>query len=212
MPNFSKAFITNTIVACSVLAASNAFAQTGKQAPFTGFGLGVSVSSVKNSLDLSSTLYTSAPDFAKTSVEPALLGSYGFAISKDWVGTVGLSVGLKDSDYDSVTTGSTTSTAVAKNHIALSFAPGWRVNEQGLLYGKVALHSMRVNYTSNAGTDTTLTHQGTGIGFGYGLAISQNIEFRAEYESVQFDGQNTAATTTSKPKQTNFNFGLLYKF
>lgn len=208
MNNISKALASTAIVACSALAASSAFAQSDKQAAFTGLGLGLSVSSVKNTIDLSST----SVDFGKTSSEAALIGSYGFAMSKDWVGTVGLSVGLKKSDYDAVDFPGNTTTAAVKNHIALSFAPGFRIGDQGLLYGKVALHSMAVNYTNTNGFDTTLTHQGTGIGLGYAFAISRNVELRAEYETVQFEAQNTNPTTTSKPKQTALTFGVLYKF
>lgn len=208
MTPISKTIASVAIVTCSVVATGNAFAQADQNAPFTGLGIGLAVTSVKNSLELSST----SLDFAATSTEAALIGSYGFAMSKDWVGTLGLSVGLKNSDYDTVVSSGVTNNAVAKNHIALSFAPGWRINEQSMVYGKVALHSMTVNYTASTGFDKTITHQGTGLGLGYAMAISRNIELRAEYETIQFDAQNTAATTTSKPKQTDLTFGVVYKF
>lgn len=197
------------IALTTALASTAALAQSAGKPSFTGFGVGANLSFVKNSMELNNGL----TDLANNSTEAALTASYGYAMGKDWVGTVGLSLGLKNSEYGTYTaTGGTTSTATAKQHVALSFAPGYRIGNDSLVYGKLAFHQMTVNYTSTSGFDLTKNHQGTGFGVGFAHALSPSLEFNAEYETVQFDTQNTAATTTAQPKQGNLNFGLVYKF
>jgi hypothetical protein len=197
------------IALTAALASTTASAQSTTKPSFTGFGVGANVSFVKNSMELNNGL----TDLANNSTEAALTASYGFAMGKDWVGTAGLSLGLKNSDYGTYTaSGGATSTATAKQHISLSFAPGYRIGSDSLVYGKFALHQMTVNYTSSSGFDLTKTHQGTGFGVGFAHAISPSLEFSVEYEAVQFDTQNTAATTTAQPKQGNLNLGIVYKF
>jgi hypothetical protein len=206
MKNMSR---TLAVVALTTAMASTAsFAQTASKPSFTGFGVGANLSFVKNSMDVTSGL----SDLANNSTEAALTASYGYAMGKDWVGTLGLSLGLKNSDYGSYTSGSTTSTATAKQHISISFAPGYRVGNAGLVYGKLALHQMTVNYVSTSGFDLTKTHQGTGFGIGYAHALSPSLEMSVEYEIVKFDSQATSATATAQPKQGNLNLGIVYKF
>lgn len=205
-----KTTFTTTALAAALLAmgSTGALAQSAKQSNFTGLGLGVAVSSVRNTFEVTS----GVSDFGNTSSEAALVGSYGYAMGKDWVGTLGVSLALKNSDYGSYTSGSTTSTATARKHMAFSFAPGYRLGSDGLVYAKLGLHQMDVNYTSTSGFDLTKTHQGTGWGFGYAAALTPNLELRAEYEVVNFNGQDTSTTNTSTPKQSSLNFALVYKF
>jgi opacity protein-like surface antigen len=207
MKNFSRT--AAAIALATVFASTAALAQSNTQKPsFTGFGLGGNLSFVKNTLDVSSAAF----DFANNSTDAALTANYGLAMGKDWVGTFGLSLGLMNSDYGKFVSGAVTSTGTAKQHIAVSFAPGYRIGRDGLVYAKLALHQMTVNYTSTSGFDLTKTHQGTGFGIGYAHALSPSLEISAEYEAVQFDTQSTSATTTAQPKQGNLNLGIVYRF
>lgn len=206
MKNMSRA--AAVIALSTTLASTASLAQSTTKPSFTGLGLGANVSFVKNSMDVTS----GVADFANNTTEAALTASYGFAMGKDWVGTAGLSLGLKNSDYGNYTSGSVTSTGTAKQHTSVSFAPGYRIGNDGLVYGKLALHQMTVNYTSSSGFDVSKTHQGTGIGIGYAHALSPSLEFSVEYETVQFDTQNTTTTSTAQPKQGNLNLGIAHRF
>jgi hypothetical protein len=206
MKSISRA--ATAIALTTAMASTASFGQTASKPSFTGFGVGANLSFVKNSMDVTSGL----SDLANNSTEASVTASYGYAMGKDWVGTFGLSLGLKNSDYGSYTSGGITSTATAKQHIAVSFAPGYRISNDGLVYGKLALHQMTVNYMSTSGLDMTKTHQGTGFGIGYAHALTPSLEFSVEYETVKFDTQNTAANSTAQPKQGNLNLGITYRF
>lgn len=200
------ALIVAALLAC---AAAPAMAQASKQSNFTGPALGVAISAQQNRVDFDP---AASSEMKASSSGVDLLGSYGFAMGPQWVGTVGLSLGLKNSDFGSMVIGSTTSTATAKNHLSVSFAPGYRVGNDGLVYGKLAFHTLSANYTSSSGFDETKTHSGTGFGVGYAMALSSNLELRGELESVTYSSETTGTTSKSIPKQTNFTVGLLYKF
>jgi len=207
MKKNSHSFVLFTVT--TALSCTAAVAQPAAQPSFIGLGLGANLSFVKNSMELSS----GASDQAKNSTEVALMAGYGYALGKDWVGTLGLSLGLKNSDYTPYITSSENNTATAKQHISIHIAPGYRVGNDGLVYGKLAVHQMKVNYvTTTAGIDMTKTHQGTGVGIGYAHALTPSLEFSVEYESVKFDSQNLIQTVTAQPQQGNLNIGLAYKF
>lgn len=201
--------ISRTAIAFALttaLGSTAALAQSMSHPSFTGFGLGANVSYVRNTVDVSSF----SSDLGKDSNEAALIASYGFAMGKDWVGTVGLSLGLMDSDYGSANAAG--STAKAKQQMALSFAPGYRIGNDGLLYGKLAFHQMDVSYTNNFGFNRTKTHQGTGYGIGYAHTLAPSLELSVEYEVIDFDSQRISSFETAKPKQGNLNLGLAYRF
>lgn len=205
MKKISHSFVLFTVT--TALSCTAAVAQPAAEPSFLGLGLGANLSFVKNSMEVSGGL----SDLAKNSTEVALTAGYGYALGKDWVGTLGLSLGLKNSDYATYT--STNSTATAKEHISFHIAPGYRVGNDGLVYGKLAVHQMRVNYVnSSSGIDVTKTHQGTGVGIGYAHALTPSLEFSVEYETVKFDSQTDTVSGTAQPQQGNLNIGLAYKF
>ena len=207
MKKISHSFVLFTVT--TALFCTAAVAQPAAQPSFIGLGLGANLSFVKNSMELSS----GGSDLAKNSTEVALTAGYGYALGKDWVGNLGLSLGLKNSDYATYTSSSENSTATAKEHISIHIAPGYRVGNDGLVYGKLAVHQMRVNIVNTkAGFDVTKTHQGTGVGIGYAHALTPYLEFSVEYESVKFDSQNLIQSATAQPQQGNLNIGLAYKF
>lgn len=207
MTNIFKhtALIAAALLAC---AAAPAMAQASKQTNFTGPALGMSISAQQNRADLD---IATTEDIKASSSGADLIGSYGFSMGPQWVGTFGVAVGLKNSDLGSTVSAGIPTSTTAKNHLSLSFAPGYRIGNDGLVYGKLAYHSLSVNTTSATGFDKTNTHSGTGFGVGYAMALSSNLELRGELESVTY---STEAVGTAKltPKQTNFTIGLLYKF
>lgn len=203
--NFKR---TGLAILAAMAMATAAQAQTSRD-NFVGNGFGLTVSSVRNSLDVSS---TTAFDWAATSAGVGLTSSYGFEMTKSLIGTVGFEYGLKNTDYSTVVSGGVSNNAVAKNHWNISFAPGIRVSNDSLIYVKLGFHQLDVNYNTSSGLDVTKTHTGTGIGVGYAIAVSPSFEFRTEYESVDYGAQNTSTTVTAKPKQQNLNFAFVAKF
>lgn len=197
--------ITAALLACTC---APALAQASKTTNFTGLGVGVTLASAKNKLDFDP---TASGAYEGTDSAADLVTSYGFDMGSQWVGTVGLALGLKSTSFGTLVSGAISNSASGKQHIALSFAPGLRVGNEGLVYGKLAYHQLAVNYTSSSGFDDTKTHTGTGIGIGYAYAVSPQIELRGEFESVSY-GAQTVGTTSASPKQTNLSFGVLYKF
>jgi opacity protein-like surface antigen len=195
-----KLLLTATVLACT---AGGALAQS---ANFIGPAVGLTVSAQSYKLDRDPA-WTS--DMSSNGTGADLVGSWGFAMGSQWVGTAGVSIGLKNSDI--FTDAATANVATSKQRVSLSFAPGYRIGTDGLLYGKISLQSMVVNYVA-PGFDISRTHQGTGLGIGYAHALTKNIELRGEFESVIFSGENTTPTVKLTPKQNNLNLSLLYRF
>lgn len=206
-----KNTLIQTALAAAVLltcTSGPALAQANSKANFTGFGLGVSIASSKNKLEFEP---AAAGPFEGTDSAVDLLASYSFNMGNQWVGTVGMAVGLKSTSFGTYVGTSSNSNATTKQHLALSFAPGLRVGNDGLVYGKLAFHQLSVNYTSTSGFDDTKTHTGTGIGIGYAYAVSPQLEVRGELEAVNY-GSVMVGTSNTTPKMTSVGVGLVYKF
>ncbi len=203
-----KAIYTVLAAAVALACVAPSFAQASKAPAFIGPAVGISLMSSKNALSFEP---AASGTFESTDSAADLVGSYGFDLGPQWVGTAGLAFGLKTTSFGSLTSGAITSSAVGKQHVTLSFAPGMRVGSDGLVYGKLALHQLSVNYTSTSGFDETKTHQGTGFGLGYAMALNPQMELRGEFESVSYNGETTG-TTKAIPKQTTFGVAVLYKF
>ncbi|MDZ7938043.1 MAG: outer membrane beta-barrel protein [Rhodoferax sp.] len=210
-------FTSSALAITALLATSSgtALAQASAQTNFIGPAIGLTVTAVQTKVDYESTVPSiNGQSTQANDSDAALTASYGFAMSQNWVGTVGFSYGLKTSDAGSVTYtagGTQTFTTKFKDHIVLSFAPGYRVSSSVLVYGKLAYHQVKSDYTDTATTSGSTNHTGTGMGLGVAFAIDPKLELRAEYESVAYSGEK-AQLTTGKPKQNGLTFGLLYKF
>ncbi len=203
------------LTAAALLATTGAaFAQNAQQ-NFVGPAVGLTVSAIQNKVDFESTVTSINGQGTQTNdTEAALIASYGFAMSPDWVGTVGISYSVKSMDAGKVkyTAGTAqTFSGTFKDHLAISFAPGYRVGPNALVYGKLAFHQVKAEYTDTAAAGGTNTHTGTGIGLGVAFALSPKVELRTEYEMVNFSSEK-ANLTTGKPKMSGLTVGLLYKF
>ena len=190
-----------------------AVAQTNQN--FVGPAIGIAVTAQNNKVPLTSQVasingQTSQANDTATS----LLGSWGLALSDRWVATVGLAWDLNTTDFGKVnytSGGNQTITLKAKEHLSLSVAPGYKVSNDVLVYGKLAYHQLKASYTDTATNSSTVDHNGTGFGLGVAMALTPRTELRAEYEAVKYNEQ-TVRTTSGKPEQTLFSLGLLYKF
>lgn len=205
---------TTLIAAALLISTGTTFAQS-TQPNFVGPAIGLTVSAIQNKVDYESTVPSINGQNTQTNdSEAALIASYGFALSPDWVGTVGISYSVKSTDAGKVnyTAGTAQSFSGSfKDHLTISFAPGYRVGPNALVYGKLAYHQLKADFTDTASSAGTNTHTGTGVGFGVAFAIGPKIELRAEYESVAYSSQKIQLTTGA-PKQAGLTVGLLYKF
>ena len=203
--------------AAMLICASFAGAASAQKPPasFIGPAFGISVSAVQNKAEYESAVTSiNGQSSQANDSDASLQASYGFEINPQWVGTVGLSYSVKTSaagTVDYTSGGAQAIEAKFKNHTALSFAPGLRVGNNTLVYGKLAYHQLSVDYTDSASTGGTTQHTGTGLGFGAAFAIDPSWEVRAEYEAVAF-ASDKVRLTTGKPIQSGLTFGVFYRF
>lgn len=197
----------------SVFAVGGCWAQQA----FVGPALGVSVSSVQTKVDYESSVASiNGQSTQGNGTDVALLASWGFAMSPNWVGTIALSLGLGNQDAGTLNYtagGAQTATIKTKEHVAISFAPGYRVAPNALVYGKLAYHQVKAESTDSFFNNATAStnHTGTGIGVGAAFALTPQLELRAEYETVAYSSSKVNVTT-GKPTQSGLNLALLYRF
>lgn len=180
--------------------------------PFTGLTAGLSLGYTDNKVEYNGALSGKTSDNDLTG---KLRAAYGFAMGADWVGTVGIGYQLnktKFGDGSYVDGGNTYRVSLKlKNDFELSFAPGYRITPDSLLYAKASYHTAKGEYTDQQlGTGET-SHSGAGIGFGYLKAIGSNLSLGAEFEHIEYS-RETANLTSGKPKQDALNFILNYRF
>lgn len=183
--------------------------------PWIGPAVGLAVQSQTIKTDYTSSVSSINGQNTSTSESAvSLVGSWGFALSEQWVTTLGLSYGLSKTDFGQFTYtfgGTQRVTAQAKDHLALSVAPGYRLNPQTLVYAKVGYHQLTVDYTDTATSSSSLDFSGVGYGVGASWALSRQYQLRLEYETVRYDVKS-AALTTAEPTQSLLSLALLYKF
>lgn len=203
-----KTTFTTTALAAALLAmgSTGALAQS---ANFVGPALGVKVGAQQSRINREPAWPTEM-DGHTTGVD--LVGSWGFATGKQWVTTVGMEVGLTKPEYYQSISSGVTSTATAKQHLAVYVAPGYRLGANSLVYAKVGYHSLAMAYETSTGESVTPTHQGYGLGIGYAHALTSNVELRTEIEAISYDWGSAFNNVKLAPKQSNLNFALVYKF
>jgi len=185
---------------------SAASAQQAAARNFTGWGVGVSAVSIQNKFDVSPVSRLSAGSYDKTDTGLELVGSYGFALNPNWLVTFGIGYNMLKENYGTGVTPAGQSTLTARDHINLSVAPGYRVSDSGLVYGKLSVHSATFVEDMPAGSFTKAIG-GTGWGLGYAWVLAPKTEARAEYESIGYEAQ-----VGGTPRQRRFAVSLLYKF
>ncbi|MBU0587055.1 MAG: outer membrane beta-barrel protein [Gammaproteobacteria bacterium] len=210
-----KTLLSAALLVCAVGATSGAWAQTKPAESFIGPAFGVSIYAQQTSVDYTSTF---APIGNRSSSgngsEVSVIGSWGFALAPEWVGTVGLSLGTQTLDggsFNYTSGGTQTITTKLKDHWSISFAPGYRVGADSLVYAKLAYHQITGVYTDTLTKGGTTTHTGTGWGLGYAFAVSRQLELRAEYEAVSYSS-GKVLLTEGKPEQKGVSFSALYRF
>lgn len=180
--------------------------------PFVGPSVNLRLGYADNKVEYSGFL---TADTSKSDALAKIGAGYGFAMGRDWVGTIGIAYQLnkvKFGDTSYVDSGTTYRvSAKLKNDIEVSFAPGYRVAPDALLYGKLAYHRAKGEYYDEQIGNGTSTHDGAGIGFGYVKGIGSNLTVGAEAEYIDYS-RESAALSSGKPKQTTLSLTLGYRF
>lgn len=215
MTRLRKTLLSTTLLACAMGSTTGAWAQAQKPENFIGAALGISVSAQQTKVRYSSTVASiDGKNSNADDSDISLIASWGFALTPQWVGTVGLSAGTNTTNAGSITytqSGTQTISVKTKDHVSVSFAPGYRVGADSLVYAKVAYHQISGLYTDTMTPAGTTSHAGTGLGLGYAFAMSPRVELRAEYETVRYNGQRVNRTE-GQPEQNIVSFAALYKF
>lgn len=207
--------VPHHLIAVTALACAASPAWSQAMNPWVGPAAGLAVQSQTVKTDYTSSVgsingqSTSASESAVS-----LVGSWGFALSEQWGATLGLSYGLSKTDISQFTytfNGTQRVTAQAKDHLALSIAPGYRLHPQALVYTKLGYHQLTAEYTDTATSRSSIDFSGMGYGVGASLALGPQYQFRVEYETVRY-GSKSAALTTAEPTQNLLSLALLYKF
>lgn len=183
--------------------------------PLAGPALGIAVRSLDTKIPYTSSVSSiNGQTSRNTETDVSLVGSWGQVLSDQWVAMVGISYAPGKTDMGRInytSGGAQNFTAQTKDHIALFMAPGYRIQPQAVLYGKLAYHRLTADYRDTATDASSRTFTGSGLGLGLAYALGRNLELRAEYEAVRYKSE-LINLTTGKPGQDILSGSLLYKF
>jgi opacity protein-like surface antigen len=141
--------------------------------------------------------------------------SYGIPVGDAWVATLGATYDLNNADFGSLTynAGSQNATVTykLKEHWSIYFAPGYRVTPDWLVYGKVAYHHAKGEYTDSLFGNGNTTHDGFGYGVGVSYAATRNIQLGLEIQQINLSS-GSGNLSTGKPSMTEAVFKAAYRF
>lgn len=184
-------------------------------APLVGPAIGIAVQSLSTKAAYTSSVASiNGQSSSNSDTDISVVGSWGYVLTDQWVAMVGLSYGLNETDMSRInyTSGGAQSfTAKTKEHLALFVAPGYRLQPQAVLYGRLAHHQLTVDYSDTATDTSSRTFTGTGVGAGLAYTLGRNLELRVEYETVRYQSERIHLTD-AKLEQNILSGALLYKF
>lgn len=192
------------IAALFSISASGVMAQTNSTVnPFEGPSVGVSVSSVGGSTDLSG---SRSANMGQQSVVPTVEAGYAYGLTKE------IALGLTGTYDLADTKGGTASSAnlVGKKHYSINLKPGYVLGTSNMLYALLGYNRMSGTLNNNGYTGTSNLN---GIGYGIGLEtlLDKNIYLKVEGQQVKYSS-STVSGLTYKPSTTIATLGLGYKF
>jgi opacity protein-like surface antigen len=125
--------------------------------------------------------------------------SYGFSLNDDWITSVGINFepGKSSGGKSTLAYGNTdiAATLSMKNHLSFYVAPGRRLGENWLLYGKLSLHQIDAEHglelknASSSHSPATVSSRlrGVGIGVGAKWAMAKNLTLGMGVDFIRFD-------------------------
>jgi opacity protein-like surface antigen len=183
---------------------SGAMAQANSNInPFEGPSIGVSVSSVGGSTDLSG---TSSANMGQQSVVPTVEAGYAFGVSKE------VALGLTGTYDLADTKGGSAGSAnlVGKKHYSINFKPGYVLGSSTMLYALLGYNRLQGTLNNNGYTGTS-NMNGIGYGIGIEALLDKNVYVKLEGQQVKYSS-STLSGVTYKPSTTIATLGLGYKF
>ena len=211
----------------NILAASLTLALTTPSASFANSLTGFNISGEIQFKSSGGTLKATGPgNWAEVSYggeQDTILGinlGYTFAIGSRMAVQAGIAADLgettayeySDSDGDSAE-------GIEKDQYSVYIAPGYMVTPQTMIYGRLSLHSGRVEYTvSDPINSDTYKSKHTGIGFGAGVrtALTDNMYLYTEALRVGYNKKTLDRTVSSTlyltPDSTVARTGFGYRF
>ncbi len=192
-----------------LLALFCAFPLAANAADFTGANVWIGGQFIEGSLDWLDTEDNSSLNIGDSDTSFAIGADYGFALSPDLVVLAGLSWNDKASagKFSDGTSGSTRINVESDPSYMIYLAPGIKINESSLLYGKVSYSKAdgRLYGTDESGKAFDLKDNDKSVGYGIGIrsyfsdGLFVNAEVdRTEYsyaiETIKIDAPITRAT------------------
>jgi opacity protein-like surface antigen len=192
------------VTAALSIMASGAIAQSSLPAnPFEGASIGVSVSSVGGSTDISG---TQSANMGQQSIVPTANVGYAYGLTKE------IALGLTGTYDLADTKGGSSGSAnlVGKKHWSVNFKPGYVLGSNTMIYALVGYNRMEGTLNNNGSTGASNLN---GIGYGIGIEalIDKNVYVRLEGQQVKYTTA-TMSGITYKPSTTLATLGLGYKF
>lgn len=180
---------------------------------FTGATLGGNIVLQDNKIDYGGDL--NGRTSKDTNVAFQLDAAYGIALGQTWVATIGATYDINKSDYGSLNyqDGNRTETVKvkAKDHWSVYLAPGYAINNNWLVYGKVAYHQFKGEFTDTAMPSGTTKHNGYGLGAGTSYAVTPNFLVSGEVQHISLD-RATGNNSNGKPSSTQLTMKAAYRF
>lgn len=190
-----KALIATAAVAA--MAAPQAFAQAGN---FTGFSVGLNANLVSASTEISG----ASTKIGDTTQTASLEGAYGFAMGRSGALGVGLTYNLGDTKAGTIAG----TDFKGKDMYSVYVAPGYVLNNDTWLYGKLAYQVMKGELSGGLGS---ANFDGYGYGAGARAMLSRNLYLQIEFLQAAY-GEKTVGTAKLKPSETHGTIGLGYRF
>lgn len=171
--------------------------------PFEGPSVGVSVSSVGGSTNISG---VRSANIGEQSIVPTVELGYTYGASKEIALGLTGTYDLADTKGGSDGNGN----LVGKKHYSINFKPGYVLGSSTMLYALVGYNRMQGTFNEGGFTGSSNLN-----GIGYGLGIQALLD---KYFYIKLEGQQVKYTTASvsgityKPSTTIATLGIGYKF
>ncbi|SCK24652.1 outer membrane protein [Vogesella sp. LIG4] len=202
-------FANLCLSAVAMCCMSAAFAAQGN---FTGPSISLGLGSSSNKIKYGG--FLDGQSSSKTDVVSDLQFNYGIAAGSNWVIGLGASYDLNDRKFGTVNYidgGPQTVDVKLKEHWSLFVTPGYLVQPDLLVYGKLAYHGAKGEYHDTDVGNGTRHHQGIGYGVGVNYALTRAIELGAEVQYVSLS-RESANLSNGKPSFTEAMLRVGYRF
>jgi hypothetical protein len=196
MSIMKKTVLTIALLATSTIALA-------QENPFEGPSIGVNVSSVGGSTNLSG---SDSANIGQQSVVPAAELGYTFGASKEIALGLTGTYDLADTKGGSGGSGN----LVGKKHYSINFKPGYVLGSSTMLYALLGYNRMQGTFNDGGYTGHSNLN---GIGYGIGLQalLDKHFYVKLEGQQVKYTSSSVGGITY-KPSTTIATLGVGYKF